>query len=734
MRFSIRRLSIYITAIFLLLFIYVSLNYSNFQVNYRDYSVHDAIGEDSFKRSDRIIREEIHYTNYEFSLQEEFFRTHVNDDFKSKSLSEKCGTFFDYFLDKDPDWKFKTFEDATFEKNIVNKLGFFKMEWKKLADQKKEQDFADPIQVTKEENNTINKLFVEKLKDTKMTENNMADTTTLLRIYGQCYVHGQGLGNEEKHQEIFSKYSKKLFPYFTGKLPKFERLNETGIENGFPIIEGGYNHEEHIFDGKNIIDFIKRYSNGKGIVVSATSKHTRELIKLIHLLRALNNVLPIQIIFKGDLNRRGKQHIMNAARDDMNVIIDPMGKAKQKPNSSAGKLLNNAEKYGSHFPKQEVWFVDLQGTIGRKYKNSFPGYTNKILALLFTSFKEVLLLDADTVPLVPLEDFFKTKQYEESSTMFFKDRSLRDINDFIETNYFAKLSPTNIRSIDSLFGINPITNYTLANSYMTGYRHYQEAGVVGINKLDHFTGILMMLPLVTWKEPVKGSIWGDKEMYWLGLSIAGDENYQFNKYAAASIGEITTNPNHKLYLGTNAKELCSSHPGHINEDGDLLWINSGFKYCKKNTYYRDREKFPFTVFDPKELSNLFDNPLKIKHAIIPPDSPVVREPGSPVDDANERLIKQLWKARPQDVDEVEEKSSRFAQIKNGNPQKGWNKNPVCTSYQYCAYDLIDRSSQDGGSQEQEQGNFFEFSDELTSKYDYLGQLWFNAKIRSSPRN
>ena len=47
----------------------------------------------------------------------------------------------------------------------------------------------------------------------------------------------------------------------------------------------------------------------------------------------------------------------------------------------------------------------------------------------------------------------------------------------------------------------------------------------------------MMFPLALWSEPVQSSIWGDKEMYWLGLSMAGDENYEFNKYAAASVGE-----------------------------------------------------------------------------------------------------------------------------------------------------------------------------------------------------
>ena len=40
------------------------------------------------------------------------------------------------------------------------------------------------------------------------------------------------------------------------------------------------------------------------------------------------------------------------------------------------------------------------------------GYSNKILAMLFTSFEELILLDADVVPLVPPEEFFNSKQYK----------------------------------------------------------------------------------------------------------------------------------------------------------------------------------------------------------------------------------------------------------------------------------------------------------------------------------
>lgn len=303
------------------------------------------------------------------------------------------------------------------------------------------------------------------------------------------------------------------------------------------------------------------------------------------------------------------------------------------------------------------------------------------------------------------------------------------MNNFLETNYFTKLCPTNPNSMDTLFDIKLITNHTLRNPYMVGYRHYQEAGIVAINKSRHFLGILMMFPLAVWKEPVRSSIWGEKEMYWLGLSIAGDEDYQFNKYSAASIGEITTNSYHRHYPNSDTRELCSSHPGHIDKNGKLLWVNSGFKYCKKNAHFRDRNKFPFETFLSEELGSLYENPLKIKHGIVPPDLPILRQPGSPIDLTNENLIKDHWKTRTKDMDELDdEESVKIKQKADSNPQKGWNKNAICSGYQYCAYDLIDRHPHNEGPWEK--GNLFEFSDELKSDYDYLGNIWVNGRTRS----
>lgn len=50
-------------------------------------------------------------------------------------------------------------------------------------------------------------------------------------------------------------------------------------------------------------------------------------------------------------------------------------------------------------------------------------------------------------------------------------------------------------------------------------------------------------------------VYGDKEMFWLSLSIIGDENYQFNSHPAAAIGQLTTYQERVKHLKTHRHPL-----------------------------------------------------------------------------------------------------------------------------------------------------------------------------------
>lgn len=749
MRLSLKRISIIVIGVCLLLF---------FNVWYRSYhssaipKFHSYFNHDSFTKSNAHIKETIHYSNYRYTFWDEFTKTFEDDKKakqlfsadnagKDKLLGEKCDAFFNYFHKVVPDFRFKNSynQDDFYDKGIVNKHNFFKDEIHRLIKKRERESIPNPGIITKKDNITINKAFYQRVEQTKATGQLMADTITTLRIFGQCFLNDHGNFNEEilqtgNNKRHFDSLAEKFFFYFNGNLPVFDNLNGTIITDGYPIYENNKLTDKFMTynnSNENLIQFINKNSNSRGIVISAATKYTRDIMKLIRVLRALNNELPIQVIYKGDLNQRSQKFIYAAARANVEDLLSKEMSSDLTNVLPEIDLQKSYKLFGSTFPKQDITFVNIKPTMTSNHKYFFTGYTNKLLALLFTSFKEVLLLDADSVPLVNPEEFFATEQYKKTGALFFKDRSLRDTNDYIETNYFSTLMPQGGGdTIDDSFGIPPVTSKTYENAYMTGWRHFQEAGVVAIDSYRHFLGILMTLPLALWSDPVKSSIWGDKEMYWLGLSMAGDENYEFNKYHAASIGQVTESVDLKQYPGSAAKEVCSSHPGHVSEEGKLLWINSGFSYCKKNGYFRDRGFFPFSQIDNVALQQLYNNPLRIKDALVPPNLPNFRAPKSPPDDSDERSFQKSWKNRKDDIDEINKDvtdGEKVTQIRDWNPQKGWVKSAVCSNYQYCGYDMIDSYTFDSTtSRIDNSGKVFSFDEATRKKYDYLGKVWISG--------
>ncbi|EMG47753.1 MNN15 putative alpha-1 [Candida maltosa Xu316] len=732
MRFTIKRIILLSVALFLILIGYLSLQLLDLQ------HIHDLLFDtekfdlESLKAHSLQIRNQIHYSNYLFSGYNNFTSKFPDlETIKNTPLDEKCQLVFDLWKEQDPEWQFRTYNalHERYDKSSDRKEFFFDeriKEMKKKYDKKKSEGDSE-FSVSRSENKTISRDFMANVEKSKVALQKMADTVTLMRLYGKCFI---GRDINESLTSIYKEFTGKFFPFLDKAAPKFRKA-EDDVDSGWPVYEDDKVVNRVTEFPDNAIDFISRNTKGRGIVISSSTRHSRDAMRLIKVLRALNNKLPIQILYKNDITMKAMEGLKLAAVGTPEEILHPSINSEHTNFMPELKLLEQYKEYGSEFPKQDLTFVNIVGCVQKGYKFAFPGYSNKILAMLYSSFEEIILLDADVVPLVPPQEFFDSKEYQSTGAYFFQDRSLRDHNDFIETNFFSTLFPTNEHSIDTLFDIPRVTDKTFNNKYMTGWRHFQEAGVVVYDKKKHFLALLMMFPLSLWTEPVQTSIWGDKEMYWLGMAMAGDESYEFNKNAAASVGEKVTEEKYKHYPNSGSNEVCSTHPGHINDDGKLLWINSGFGYCKKNGYFRDRTKFPFSVFERDPLIQLYNSPLKIRAAVIPPDLPRYREPRCPTDTSPELEFRKSWKQRKQDTDEINEKlepdQERQEFITEWGPQKGWVKDPICFGYYYCAYDQVASYSSD---KEFDQGQVFEFNEESTRMYDYLSKVWHTGGSRN----
>lgn len=464
----------------------------------------------------------------------------------------------------------------------------------------------------------------------------------------------------------------KLFPWVSRELPVYERYD--GLVHTFPQFEprslfSGF------FGGSKDGCFLSEYKsrlNGRGIVLTISDDHLDDATRLIRLLRSLKNQLPIQVVYHTKFSKDTKRQLILASRSP----------------------------YGG-LPKQDIWFVDVNRAINKSYLNKFHGFGNKISATLFNSFAEMILIDADTVMLKEPAFFFSLQKYVNTGTMFYKDRLTFEFRPKHDLIFFKKLLPSIMDSV--VFNIPQITEYSLGNEFFQGLNHFMESGLVVINRRTHFSQPLVMSQL-NFHYPVQARIYGDKELFWMALVISGDENYSFNAHFAASIGDLTPEAERvadvKKAQTFRSKEICSNHPGHINDADNhtLLWFNSGFYHCGQldkvdfaEEFKRKKRYTRAKTFE--EFKHIFESKLSIPNAIIPPFD-----------------MKEVYRYNNQN-----------------EPDRAWiNIRDYCYGYTWCAYSSM------GGLWKEDDGTvrdttldgiLIEYSKEEQKTIAMLGNVW-----------
>ncbi|ODQ80570.1 glycosyltransferase family 71 protein [Babjeviella inositovora NRRL Y-12698] len=569
-----------------------------------------------------------------------------------------------------------------------------------------------------------------------------------IRRFNQCFVPKQDL-----RLDLFDcgYLERKLFPVLTRQWPVFQRWDGQLVANGnIPHLEkvgSGLenNYNITIFNGKNNGCYMKALRDsfkGRGIVLSASDLHKSELIGLIKVLRSVGNTLPIQVMHRNDITMETRVELISWARRDEIPL----------PESYAAFASSQALPHV--FPKQELWFVDISIAVtrSRSYDIILLGYANKLLAYLFSSFSETILMDTDTVPLVNPELFFSHSVYQTTSTLFFKDRQLEDKTSVHTINFFRTTLIDALEGEDyDKFRIPRLTEYTRKSGLFANREsHIMESGVVVIDRVKHFHGVVMALQLIQ-LEPTKMLSWGDKELFWLGLAASGDESYGFNHFRTAAVGQfqpalITGRDSNGVEMsfgdGSTDKfdparldefaprfaakrRVCLTHPGHINSDDGktLMWINSGFKYCKLNLWEIDAKKQFYSGLSEPELQQLYREPFRISAAIIPP---LVSElqAGGVVNAKGEYEFELAEAKMAEEVPKKDEPESRFAKY-GLLRERPWKHNTnVCRGYIWCAYDEVHGV----------RGQVVEFGVRALAKFKFLGDVWFNEYTEEEPQH
>ncbi|OLL26871.1 putative alpha-1,3-mannosyltransferase MNN14, partial [Neolecta irregularis DAH-3] len=288
------------------------------------------------------------------------------------------------------------------------------------------------------------------------------------------------------------------------------------------------------------MDFLEStFTRERGIVITSGRQQFRLCMHLVYSLRTiLNTDLPIEIMYGGDDDLTVQErNLLASAGDDIRFV-------------DVKKILIDPDN-----------LIELPGS-----------FAIKTFSMLISSFRQVLLIDADGVFLQDPKVLFENKQYKDTGTLFFHDRIFSRKPD--ETIALVKNWLKNTKYY------NDILKDSLFFEQKTG--HEMESGVVLIDKLRTMSGLLLTchMNLKRQREQViKPIFYGDKETFWLGYGIS-DTRFQFAEGYAGGIGRYRLN---------STTHICSLQLLHVDESGDPLWINNSlldFKVANDDVYAR----------------------------------------------------------------------------------------------------------------------------------------------------
>lgn len=194
------------------------------------------------------------------------------------------------------------------------------------------------------------------------------------------------------------------------------------------------------------------------------------------------------------------------------------------------------------------------------------GWDIKPFALLAAPFKEVLLMDADSVLMQPPEALFADPGYKSEGALFFHDRTLFP-TDHYKQEWLVGMFPKPLSE-----RLKTLRYYKMQTTYE------QEAGVVVIDKARHYAAVLAVCRLNTPPEREKvihEETHGDKETFWLGFELLGHP-YSFMPHLPGSIGSVQVD-----FQDSSALAICGKL-AHFDRNGTLLWFNDSIADNKRD--------------------------------------------------------------------------------------------------------------------------------------------------------
>ena len=361
---------------------------------------------------------------------------------------------------------------------------------------------------------SFNRLILDHLLAIQM-ENSISN----LRIFGKCFLVGNvdlthGSNIEKTHDSVAENYDEntenyenmELFATLESKLiPYFSNVNYPMYSNSVgDVVEKITKNSP--FYWKNIYNLM----SGKGIVIGANDLSIHQVIRLLHVLHTLGNSLPVEIVYK-----------------ELSL-----------PSRAALSTLNF-----------DLILVDVSPALIGENQLSLS-----LLGSLFSTFDEIVYIDASSVPFVNPAEILESENYLDKGALFFKD--LKSFHRQF-SHFYSHLYPSSAEQ--KLFGTKRLRQHRLETTQLN-------FGLFAMKKSTHFVGLLIDSTLHHWKGKV-----GD-ELFWLGQALSGDSdqlNYHVNKNHAGLIG--------KIEIKGNMKSITSSQKAFFDDDKKLTWVQGSLE-------------------------------------------------------------------------------------------------------------------------------------------------------------
>ncbi|KAG6614477.1 uncharacterized protein IUM83_04066 [Phytophthora cinnamomi] len=269
-------------------------------------------------------------------------------------------------------------------------------------------------------------------------------------------------------------------------------------------------------------------------------------ISLIRELRCLGNIEPIEVHHCHDLTKPSVDLLFGL--DDNIQVIDI------------------CERYVI----KKVFSGDMA--------KSFQSYWIKPLAVHFTSFEELIFVDADAILLKDPAALRENEGYKKKGTLFFYDRVINN-NQYLNKRQDGK-GPIYLhqwlKSFDyKRFGLEyakPSPEFKKSFAYRGKTAHEQDSSMVLINKRNAGKAMNVLWYLITEHRFIYEFSWGDKEAFWLSFEFSHTP-YFFSPWGA-SVVSATANKDMERHPDTLCGSLAHFDPTlNASAPAELLYVN-----------------------------------------------------------------------------------------------------------------------------------------------------------------